>query len=140
VIPKILKTFKGVNMHLEEIDGELHILDENLDVVHVWTRARGSDLDAPALSRPVYKHMCAWIKTHWAPDADPDDLWVRAKQAWDSLTQTEQMYIWAMSRQEEQNAQDLCAALTARLSEYRGLENVKRAFRDALNSVRDQFN
>jgi hypothetical protein len=128
-------------MHLDEIDGELHILDENHDVVHVFerTRARGSELDAPALSRAAYKHMCAWVKTHWGPDSDPDDLWVRAEQAWDSLTQTEQMYLWSMSHQEEQNAQDLCTALLAHLSEYRGLENVKRAFYGAIRSVLEQF-
>ena len=140
-------------MHLDEIDGELHILDENHDVVHVWTRssqnsdpgaerangANGQIPDRPVLSRAAYKHMCAWVKTHWGPDSDPDDLWVRAEQAWDSLTQTEQMYLWSMSHQEEQNAQDLCTALLAHLSEYRGLENVKRAFYSSIRSVLGQF-
>ena len=122
-------------MHLDEIDGELHILDENLDVVHVWTRANGE----VTLSRAAYKHMCGWVRTHWTPDADPDDVWVRAEQAWDSLTPTEQAYLWAMSHQEEQNAQDLCTALLAHLAEYRGLENVKRAFYGAIKGVLDQF-
>ena len=122
-------------MHLDEIDGELHILDENLDVVHVWTRANGE----VTLSRAAYKHMCAWVKTHWTPDADPDDLWDRAEQAWDSLTPTEQAFLWSVSRQEEQNAQDLCTALLAHLAEYRGLENVKRAFYGAIRSVLGQF-
>ena len=35
------EAFQSKIMHLDEIDGELHILDENLDVVHVWTRANG---------------------------------------------------------------------------------------------------
>jgi len=126
-------------VHLEEIDGELHILDENHEIVHAWTRTRGSELDAPALSRPVYKHMCGWVKTHWTPDSDPDDLWVRAEQAWDSLTLDQQAYLWNASHQEEQNAQDLCTALLAHLSEYRGLENVKKAFYGAIRSVLEQF-
>jgi hypothetical protein len=127
-------------MHLDEIDGELHILDENLDVVHVFERARSSDANGEVtLSRAAYKHMCAWVKTHWGPDSDPDDLWVRAEQAWDSLSPEQQAYLWTMSRQEEQNAQDLCTALLAHLSEYRGLENVKRAFYSSIRSVLDQF-
>jgi hypothetical protein len=138
-------------MHLDEIDGELHILDENHDIIHVWTRssqnsgpgaerARSSDANGEVtLSRAAYKHMCGWVKTHWTPDSDPDDLWVRAEQAWDALTPEAQMYLWSMSHQEEQNAQDLCTALLAHLSEYRGLENVKKAFYGAIRSVLDQF-
>ena len=132
------QVYKGthtVNMHLDEIDGELHILDENLDVVHVWTRANGE----VTLSRAAYKHMCGWVKTHWTPDADPEDVWVRAEQAWDSLSPEQQAFLWSVSRQEEQNAQDLCTALLAHLSEYRGLENVKRAFYAAIRSVLGQF-
>jgi len=124
-------------VHLDEIDGELHILDENHEIVHAWTRTKP---DGETLfSRPVYKHMCGWVKTHWTPDADPDDLWVRAEQAWDSLTLDQQAYLWNMSHQEEQNAQDLCTALLAHLSEYRGLENVKKAFYGAIRSVLEQF-
>ena len=124
-------------MHLDEIDGELHILDENLDVVHVWTRSRGEG--EVTLSRAAYKHMCAWVKTHWTPDADPEDVWVRAEQAWDSLSPEQQAFLWSVSRQEEQNAQDLCGALLAHLAEYRGLENVKKAFYVAIRGVLDQF-
>jgi len=133
-------------MHLEEIDGELHILDENHDIIHVWTRS--SQNSGPGaerangevtLSRAAYKHMCGWVKTHWTPDSDPDDLWVRAEQSWDSLTPEQHMYLWSMSHQEEQNAQDLCTALLAHLSEYRGLDNVKKAFYGAIRSVLDQF-
>ena len=124
-------------MHLDEIDGELHILDENLNIVHVWTRERTDN--ESVLSRAAYKHMCAWVKTHWGPDADPDDLWDRAEQAWDALSPDQQAYLWTMSRQEEQNAQDLCTALLAHLAEYRGLENVKRAFYGAIKGVLGQF-
>ena len=53
-------------MHLDEIDGELHILDENLDVVHVWTRANGE----VTLSRAAHKHYCfhrfyrVWVRKY----------------------------------------------------------------------------
>jgi len=121
-------------MHLEEIDRELHVLDENLDVVYVFERAQ-----EPLLSRAAYDHMCSWVRTHWNPDSDPDDLWIQAKEAWLSLTPEQQAYLWSVSRQEEQNAQDLCNALLARLADYRGHESVKKAFRDAIRGVPDQF-
>ena len=127
-------------MHLDEIDGELHILDENNDIIHVFERAKSSDANGEVtLSRAAYKHMCGWVKKYWTPDADPDDLWVRAEQAWDALSADQQAYLWSMSHQEEQNAQDLCTALLAHLSEYRGLDNVKKAFYGAIRSVLDQF-
>ena len=106
-----------------------------MNIVHVWTRANGE----VTLSRAAYKHMCAWVKTHWTPDADPEDVWVRAEQAWDSLSPEQQAFLWSVSRQEEQNAQDLCTALLAHLAEYRGLENVKKAFYGAIRGVLDQF-
>jgi len=122
-------------MHLDEIDGELHILDENHDVIHVFERSRGETL----LSRAAYKHMCGWVKTHWTPSDDPARLWAEAEESWDSLTPEQQAYLWSMSHQEEQNARDVCTALLAHLSEYRGLDIVKKAFRDAIRSVVNQF-
>ena len=45
-------------MHLDEIDGELHILDENLNIIHVFERARSSDANGEVtLSRAAYKHL-----------------------------------------------------------------------------------
>ena len=40
---RIKKLFQSKIMHLDEIDGELHILDENLNIIHVFERARSSD-------------------------------------------------------------------------------------------------
>ena len=127
-------------MHLEEIDGLLHILDENYEIIHVFERAqRSSDPDQPLLSRAAYKHMCGWVKMHWTPETDPNEIWTRAEHSWDELTPEQQMYLWTLSHQEEQNAQDLCTALLAHLSEYRGLKNVKNAFKSAIQSVLEQF-
>jgi hypothetical protein len=125
-------------MHLEEIDGLLHILDENYEIIHVFERSKGEG-DARLLSRPAYKHMCGWVKMHWTPETDPNEIWTRAEHSWDELTPDQQMYLWSLSHQEEQNAQDLCVALLARLSEYRGLKNVKKAFQSAIQSVLEQF-
>ena len=124
-------------MHLDEIDGELHILDENYEIVHVFERSKGND--SHFLSRAAYKHMCGWVRTHWTPDADPEDAWVRAEQAWDALSPDEQMFLWSMSQQEDQNAQDLCTGLLATLTEYQGFESVKKAFREAIRGVLERF-
>jgi hypothetical protein len=130
-------------MHLEEIDGLLHILDENYETIHLFERetrsSQNSDTDRPLLSRAAYKHMCGWVKMHWTPESDPNEIWTRAEKSWDELTPEQQMYLWTLSHQEEQNAQDLCTALLAHLSEYRGLKNVKKAFQSAIQSVLEQF-
>jgi len=124
-------------MHLDEIDGELHILDENYEIVHVFERS--SAPDGPILSRAAYKHMCGWVKKNWKAGDDPDETWARAEAAWDALDPDAQMYVWTLARQEEQNAQDLCTGLLANLSEYRGLEIVKKAFQTAIKGVLGQF-
>ena len=54
---RIKKLFQSKIMHLDEIDGELHILDENLNIIHVFERARSSDANGEVtLSRAAYKH------------------------------------------------------------------------------------
>lgn len=123
-------------MHLEDIGGELHILDENYQIVHVFERSKG---DGILLSRAMYKHMCGWVKTYWKAGDDPEDWWQLAEEAWDALSPEAQACVWALAEQEEQNAKDLCTALLANLSEYRGLTFVKRAFQTAIKDVLDQF-
>jgi hypothetical protein len=122
---------------LEEIDGELHILNENNDVIHVFERARKDG--EVVLSRATYKHMCGWVKKNWNAGDDPDEIWIKAEASWDKLDPEQQAYLWNISHQEEQNAKDLCTALLAHLSEYRGLSNVKKAFHNAIKSVLEQF-
>jgi lysine/ornithine N-monooxygenase len=118
-------------MHLEEIDGLLHILDENYEVIHVFERGN--------LSRAAYKHMCAWTQKHFDQNVDFDETWKRAEAAWDALTPEQQMLLWSLSVQEQQNAQDICTGLLATLSSYQGVEKVKRAFREAIQGVLDKF-
>ena len=117
-------------MHLEDIDGELCICDEN-EIVHTFERAD--------LSRAAYKHMCGWVKKNFDPTLEPDQLWSEAESAWDALTPDQHMLLWSLSVQEQQNAQDICTGLLATLSGYQGLTVVKQAFYDAIQSVANRF-
>lgn len=117
-------------MHLEDIDGELCICDEN-EIIHTFERGE--------FSRAAYKHMCAWVSTNFDPKIDPDQLWLNAEAAWDALTPDQQMLLWSLSVQEHQNAQDVCTGLLATLSGYQGLSVVKKAFHDAIKAVANRF-
>ena len=123
--------------HLDEVDCELCILDENCEIIHVFERVRADG--ESALSRAAYKHMCACVKEFWNENADPAEVWTRAEAAWDSLTPEHQMLLWSLSVQEQQNAQDICTGLLATLMNYQGLSTVKKAFQVAIKGVLKQF-
>ena len=118
-------------MHLDEVDCELCILDENYEIIHVFERGD--------LSRGAYKHMCACVKQSWDASVPPDVLWSKAEAAWDALTPEQQMLIWSLSVQEKRKAQDICTGLLATLLNYQGLSSVKNAFQLAIKSVIEQF-
>jgi hypothetical protein len=118
-------------MHLDDLDGELCIVDENGNVTHVFERGD--------LSRAAYKHMYAWTKKNFDPKLEPRELWHKAEEAWDALTPEQQMLLWSMSVKEHQSAQDICTGLLATLSGYQGVMAVKQAFRDAIQSVVERF-
>jgi len=128
--------------YLETIENELHILC-NEEIIHVFERGRGTlgpDGEAkPPLSRAAYKHMCAWVQTNFSLKLSAEELWVQAEKSWDSLTQEQQMIIWAVIIQEEQNAYDISQGLLATLNGYQCLSGVKAAFSDGIKRVRDQF-
>jgi hypothetical protein len=124
-------------MHLDEVDGELCILDENCDIIHVFERV-GPDGET-VLSRAAYKHMCACVKEFWTPDMDPEVAWEKADAAWNALTPEHQMLLWSLSDEEIQNAQDICTGLLATLASYQGLAPVKRAFSNAIRGVLERF-
>jgi hypothetical protein len=117
--------------HPEMMDGELHLLDDTGDVIHVFERGN--------LSRAAYKHMCAWVQTNFNSKLSAEELWVQAEKAWDALTPEHQMTIWAMTLQEEQNAKDISQGLLATLNGYQCLSTVKATFSDAIKRIRDQF-
>jgi hypothetical protein len=118
-------------MHLDEVDNELCILDENCEIIHVFERG-----DLP---RAAYKHMCACVKNSWDEKVSPDVLWAKAEAAWDALTPEQQMLIWSLSEQEKQNAQDICTGLLATLMNYQGVSAVKKAFQVVIKGVLEQF-
>ena len=117
--------------HLDEVDCELCILDENCEIIHVFERR--------TLSRGAYKHMCACVKEFWYENADPADVWAKAEAVWDALSPEQQTLIWSLSVQEKQNAEDICTGLLATLMNYQGVSTVKKAFQSAIKSVLEQF-
>ncbi len=117
---------------LEYVEGELCIINENSgEITHVFERGN--------LSKAAYKHMCAWVITNFNPKLSADEQWVQAEKAWDTLTPEQQMTIWVITIQEEQNAKDISQGLLATLNGYQCLSNIKTAFSDAIKRVRDQF-
>lgn len=116
--------------YLETIENELHLLCDG-EIIHVFERG--------TLSRAAYKHMCAWVITNFKPKLSPEELWVQGEKSWDSLTREQQMTIWAVTIQEEQNAKDISQGLLATLNGYQCLSGVKAAFSDGIKRVRDQF-
>lgn len=117
-------------MHLEDLDGELCICDEN-EIVYTFERGD--------LSRGAYKHMCGWVKKNFDQELEPTQLWRAAEAAWDDLTPEQQMLLWSLSVQEQQNAQDICTGLLATLYSYQGLTIVKQAFKESIEKVLEKF-
>jgi hypothetical protein len=118
-------------MQFEEVEGELCVIDENNEIIHVFEREN--------LSRAAYKHMICWIKTNFDSKLSFGENWSKAEAAWDALTPENKMLLWSLSNQEDQCAQDICTGLLATLSEYQGLTHVKKAFNGAIKKVMDQF-
>lgn len=116
-------------MGLEMIDGTLHLIGENDEVLHVFERDRGT------LAPAAYKHMCAWAIANFAPKLSADELWVQAEKAWDALSPETQAHLFNMSNREEQCAEDIRLGLLATLAEYRGFQFIKDRFEDAIRSV-----
>jgi hypothetical protein len=115
------------------IDDELHLL-QGEDVIHVFERGE-------ALSRAAYKHMCGWIINNFKTKfkGNPEELWEEAEKAWDALTPEQQAYLWSITNQESQNAQDVSEGLLACLSEYQCLNSVRISFIQAIKQVREKF-
>jgi hypothetical protein len=117
-------------MALVMVDGDLCLV-EGEEITHVFEKG--------TLSRPSYKHMCAWAITNFDPKLSVDELWANAKEAWDSLSAQNKTCIWSICNQELQNAQDIKDGLLANLSEYQGYPVVKDAYIEAIKSVLINF-
>ena len=119
-------------MDFDWIDAELCLVDQTTgNISHVFERGN--------LSRAAYKYMTHWVQTNFNSKCVPEELWERAERAWDGLSPENQMALWSLSVQEQQNAQDICTGLLATLSGYQGLTVVKQAFKEALESVANRF-
>jgi len=117
-------------MALIIIDGELCVV-ENEEVTHVFERGN--------LSRSAYKHMCSWVQTNFSLKLNIHELWEKAQEAWDNLSEQNKMCIWSVCQQEKQNAQDIRDGLLANLKEYQGYSSVKNQFSEAIERVFENF-
>ena len=112
-------------MGLELIDGTLHLLGENDEVLHVFERAH--------LSKAAYKHMCVWAIANF--NGDPETLWTEAENSWNDLTPETQGLLLALQDREEQMIRDIRTGLLATLSDYQGIKSIKDRFAEAIRSI-----
>ena len=117
-------------MALMFIDGDLCVV-ENEEVTHVFERG-----DLP---REAYKHMCSWVHTNFKLKLNIHELWEKAKESWENLSEQNKIYVWGICQQEEQNARDIRDGLLANLKEYQGYNSVKNAYEEAIKKVFDNF-
>jgi len=105
---------------------ELTVIDEtDGSVCHVFERG-----DEP---RHSYKYMASWIEKNWSGDFI--GAWDRAKQVWSNVDDQNQMALWSIDQQKEQNFKDIREGLLATLKEYHGTLEVKRLFEEALKDL-----
>lgn len=109
------------------IDGELYLLGDDHEILHVFERET-------SLSVTAYKHMCAWVISNFNSKL-PEDLWAEAKSSWDALTPETQGLLFALQAKEDQMMKDIRLGLLATLSGYQGLKTVKDRFAEAIRSV-----
>jgi hypothetical protein len=116
---------------MEFIDGELCILNDQGEIIHVFERGD--------LKRAPYKHMTAWVLTNFDPKLDPTALWTLAKKSWDDMSPQNQVAIWTMCNQEETSARDIRDGLLATLHGYQGVKSVKDAYKEAIKNVCEKY-
>ena len=114
-------------MGLELIDGTLHLLGENDEVLHVFER--------PPLSKAAYKHMYVWAIANFNSKLKPEELWERAENSWNALSPETQGLLIALQAKEEQMIRDIRTGLLATLSDYQGIKAIKDRFASAIRSV-----
>lgn len=113
-------------MFLTWIDSELAVIDESDgSVCHVFERG--------AETRYSYKYMASWIEKNWSGDFS--GIWERAKSVWSNVDIQNQMALWSIDQQKEQNFKDIREGLLATLKEYQGCSEIKRIFENALKDI-----
>lgn len=116
---------------MEFIDGELCILNDQGEIIHVFERGD--------LERAPYKHMTAWVLTNFDPKLDHTDLWTLAKKSWEDMSVPNRMAIWSLCNQEETNVKDIRDGLLATLASYQGIKSVKDAYKEAIKNVCEKY-
>jgi hypothetical protein len=114
-------------MGLELIDGTLHLLGENDEILHVFER--------PPLSKAAYKHMCDYAIANFNSKLKPEELWERAENSWNALTPETQGLLIALQAKEEQMVKDIRTGLLATLLDYQGIKSIKDRFAEAIRSI-----
>ena len=112
-------------MGLELIDGTLHLLGENDEILHVFER--------PPLSKAAYKHMCDYAIANF--NGDPETLWTEAENSWNALSPETQGLLIALQDREEQMIKDIRTGLLATLLDYQGIKAIKDRFAEAIRSI-----
>ena len=112
-------------MGLEVIDGTLHLLGENDEILHVFER--------PPLSKAAYKHMCDYAIANF--NGDPETLWTEAENSWNALSPETQGLLIALQDREEQMIKDIRTGLLATLLDYQGIKAIKDRFAEAIRSI-----
>lgn len=116
-------------MGLELIDGTLHILGENDEVLHVFERARGT------LGPAAYRHMCDCAIANFSSELKPEELWAQAEKSWTALTPETKGILFALQAKEEQMVEDIRVGLLATLASYQGIKAIKERFAEAIRGV-----
>ena len=113
-------------MFLSWIDRELAVIDESDGTVcHVFERGPEP--------RYAYKYMTSWIEKNW--NGDFTGLWDRAERVWSNVSPQNQMALWSIEQEQEQNFKDIREGLLATLKEYQGTTYVKGMFEEALKML-----
>jgi hypothetical protein len=113
-------------MFLTWIDRELSVInDADGTVCHVFEKG--------SWSRTAYKYMTTWITKNWTGDFL--GIWEKAENVWQNVSPQNQMALWSIDTQFEQNFEDIREGLLATLKEYQGSQDVKGIFEEALKSL-----
>lgn len=113
-------------MFLTWIDSELAVIDESDgSVCHVFERE--------SEPRHSYKYMTSWVEKNWTGDFT--GMWDQAQKVWSNVDVQNQMALWAIDQQKEQNFKDIREGLLATLKGYQGTGEVKRIFEEAIKDL-----
>jgi hypothetical protein len=113
-------------MFLSWMGQELAVIDESDgSVCHVFER--------DGETRHAYKYMTSWVSKNWTGDFT--GLWDQARKVWSNVDVQNQMALWSIDQQQEQNFKDIRTGLLATLKEYQGSADVKRIFEEALKDL-----